>query len=267
MAKAKQAVSEFSELAGEVASQLLINRRKLLDQAEAIIRGAVEAGRDLDYNEIDFLSGEVNFDQRKIKDEVRRLTDVVRTQAIVGDSATRAKHTQNTEAALADLKQRVPELDEQIAQLQAEKARLEKTAADFVRREEQIQVGLERLKTLAPPLSIARYNAKFQNLSQTLYREINANKIDLQGYKVALSKDTHNQQDLQDMWLTQREYMVQSVESGSRRLLYSMRPEWQDERRRMQEMIPQLEQDIAAMQEKYDAELADIEADLQVYWR
>lgn len=273
MAKAaqapKQKSSEFSELAGEVADELtsraLIERRQLREQAEQIFRGAVIEGRDLDYNEIDFLSGEVNYDPKKIKDEMRRMTEVVRNELIVGDSATRAKHTQNAAAAQAELLARGPEITEKITELQAELARLEKTAADFVRREEQIQIGLERLKKLAPPLAIARYNAKFSNLSQTLYKEINANKIDLQGYRVALSKDTHNQTDLQDLWLSYREFMVQSTDS-SRRLSYAMRPEWQDERRRMQEMIPQLEQDIEEMQAKYDAELADIEADLQVYW-
>lgn len=265
MAKAKQAKSEFSELAGEVASQLLINRRKLLEQAEAIIRGAVEAGRELNYSEIDFLSGEVNFDQRKIKDEMRRLTDVVRTQAIVGDSATRAKHKQNAEAAQADLVQRVPELDEQIAQLQAEKARLEKTAADFVRREEQIAVGLERLKTLAPPLSIARYNAKRSNLDSLLMRQILDTGTELQHYQVLLAKDTNNQQDLQDLWLHCREFMTQV--NTNRQLSYAVKPaEWAAECQRMREMIPQLEQDIAAMQEQYDSELADIESELQIYW-
>lgn len=265
MAKAAKAKSEFSELASEVASQLLINRRKLLEQAEAIIRGAVEQGRELNYSEIDFLSGEVNFDQRKIKDEMRRLSDVVRTQAIVGDSATRAKHKQNAEAAQADLVQRVPELDEQIAQLQAEKERLEKTAAGFIQREEQIAIGLERLKTLAPPLSIAKYNAKFQNLGRTVYKALNDTKAELNGYKVILSRDTNNQQDLQDLWLHCREFMTQST--TNRHLTYAVKPaEWAAECQRMREMIPQLEQEVAAMQEQYDSELADIEADLQVYW-
>lgn len=263
MAKVKS--SDMQELAVSVAEQVKINRRQTLEIAEQLVRTAVEEGRPLNFEDLDYLSAEVGYDRVKINEEIRRITRVVTLQNQAGTSEEREKLDQVVADAKAELADRKPDIEQQIQQLQTELAKLEKAADSSERRQFEVNQALENLTKLVGPLVAAQYNFKKVNLKSTLGKAIGELEIDLNAAKIMTKLDTNSQTALQALRLQRHDFVEQGDDRGM--IHYRIRPEWAAERQQMLEQIPEMESQLAEMQERFDSELAAMEADLRVYWR
>ncbi|MCC7336176.1 MAG: hypothetical protein IT422_13880 [Pirellulaceae bacterium] len=262
--------TEIQELANEVASQIKKNRRLVLQQAEQVIRAAVEEGRPLDYEEIEFLTAEAGFDRPRINTEMRRLNRVIQLQQRAGTTADRSKLVKHVEATAAEFASRGPELEAQIQQLQAERDKLEKASTTAQRRHEEVLAALDGLTKCVPATIAAANNAKRGTLKNTVGRELSEMQIDLAQIKLLVAGPVAGSRNPEFYWHSLQSFdrdLVVVTHDAGRQIRYSYSDKWPEAKAQLESELPKREADIQALETQLATELAALESELQVYWR
>lgn len=238
-------------------------KQSLCERADGILRQWVETDETPDFDSMTFLRGELNWDDRKIRAQRRRINTVMQNQAISGDQASRDALDAAASKAEAELAERGPELEKQIEELQKQLRSLEQDAHLTRKRHTQCLDAVERLRLPAnqPDDIREKYRAHTRALTETLKRELMDIKGEIQHTEIIVSLDPQSHHDLDII----RSHDVRFVDNHKGRL--SVTPLWAEFVKEQQAQLPTLIEGRDELQAEYDSKLAEINQMLDHYVR
>jgi hypothetical protein len=259
-------VKSVTEMVGE-AHDMLANRKLVLAEAEKILERQCNESRQLSYEETDFLNNVVGWTRQKISENSRRVSRRIMLQHVAGTSDDRKELDKLTAAAQAELANRGPGIEAEIARLQTELAGLDKKAASFTKRQEEVQTALEQLTKLCSPEVQQTVDCRVQHIEQTLGRDILDATTDLNAIKgvVAGPVDKHDSH----YWTRLKLFDRSLVDEGAQAdwVTYSYSSAWPAAKDKLLAEIATRESQIAELEARRAVELEKVEADLRQYWR
>jgi hypothetical protein len=260
--------SEFASLAAEVGSQLLANRRSVLEKVDELIEASIRENRPLNYEDLDFCMNVANMDRAGINDQIRLVGRRIRAQQVAGTSKDRQELDAKVVEAAESLKVRGSELEQVIADAQKELTSLQRNSDTLTRRQSEVNQELETLTKCCSPAVRAANDAKRANLKNSLGREIGELKVTLQEIRsIIAGPDAMPSKEFywQALLRFDRECVVQGQDG--RQLRYEYSPKWQSVKAELLAEIPQRETEIAELETRFADELAALEIELQQFWR
>lgn len=174
-------------------SELELEYMHYHEMADEMLKSIVTENRKPTYSEMTFFKGRLGWDQIAVNFQLRRTSNRLRLQSIIGTvsqrNAAKDEKTKSAEILAAE----GPKLDSQIAKLMEQKAALERAASQSEKRCEQIQVAcdeLQKLELLRADLA-ATYNGRKQEFAQSVWSEMNAVGVEIQFREMLLSSEVN----------------------------------------------------------------------------
>ena len=168
-AKEPKVISEVTSFADEIREEFELNSF----EAELLLRDIVLRDQIPTYAEAVALKQKLNWDEKEIRDQLRRMHSVLRQQGIAGSPANREATEQEAATAAAVADKEVPKIDEQIAKLQAKRDGLERDKRLAVKRCEEQRQAVQQLRGLAPKHIKEKVNHAVNAIETTIARKIN----------------------------------------------------------------------------------------------
>lgn len=154
-----------------IASEVAERSRQLIAEADILLREITQAGRRPTYPELTYFAREVGWDERKVNDQLRRMHNVLRQEAIAGTPAGRQASAKEAKMAAALFASEGPKLEEQIQKLQAKRDELERDARLSQKRVEEQSEAVQRLRELCPEHIAVAVRVDLENIAATIGRE------------------------------------------------------------------------------------------------
>jgi hypothetical protein len=157
---------------------------------DRLLRKIVSENRQPNFSESTFFKSKLGWDENRVHSQMRRMTNVVRLQAIAGRKADREALESEKETACEIAEKEVPKIDAQIEKLTRQKAQLEKAAANATRRCAEVCEAIEKLRSteLQRQDILENYNARKRHFGAGPQSRINELQIEIQHREVCLNK-------------------------------------------------------------------------------
>lgn len=142
------------------------------ESADLLLRDIVLRDQTPTYAEAVAFKQKMNWNEKEIRDQLRRMHSVLRQQAIAGSPASREATEQEAATATAVAEKEIPKLDEQIAKLQAKREGLERDKRLAVKRCEEQRQAVQQLRGLVPKHIRENVNHAVNAIESTIGRQI-----------------------------------------------------------------------------------------------
>lgn len=166
------ATDDFSP-ALEVAE---IHRERIIE-ADDLLREICQANRRPTFAELTFFSRECGWDEKRVVQQIRRMGDVLRQQAIGGSSADREASAKEAATAAAIAEKEGPKLAAKIEELQTKLSGLERDQRLSAKRCEEQSQAVQRLRELVPEHIAGAVRAEVSRIESTIGRDISDAEI------------------------------------------------------------------------------------------
>jgi len=249
------------------AGSLIADRAAVLEHADEILEEMFRDDRPANFEELDFLTSVVGWSRTQQNENYRRVARRVRLQQIAGTSQDRDDLKKFSESAQAAFEAKGPELLDQITKLQAEHAKLEKTATSSARRFEETQNALQELTQVCSPSVAAAVASRCSAIEHDLGQHVSDLRGKLHQIENILKGPEAQRHNLG--WDQLRKFdeslVITTVTNGM--ISYSFSPAWPAAKAKMQAEIPGRQVEIERMQKLLDEALEKAREPLRQYWR
>jgi cold shock CspA family protein len=149
MAIADQVDDERDDAFSHV-KEIELSRNDAILEADQVLAEIVRANRRPTAGELTYFQSELRWDERQVKAELRRMSNVLRLRGIAGSPADREAASAEADTAAAVLAKEQPKLQAKIDELQAKLRSLDADARLSAKRQADQAEAVEQLRTLCP---------------------------------------------------------------------------------------------------------------------
>ena len=130
--------------------EIELSRNDAIEEADRVLAEIVRANRRATSGELAYFQSELRWDERQVKNELRRMGNVLRDRAIAGTASDRAAAQAEAEVADGILQREGVKVAAKIAELQSKLASMERDAKLSAQRVADQDQAVERLRNNAP---------------------------------------------------------------------------------------------------------------------
>lgn len=142
------------------------------ESADVLLRDIVLRDQTPTYAETVTFKQKMGWDEKTIRDQLRRMHNVLRLQAIAGSPANREATIKEAETSAAVLENKRPKLLDTISKAEAELKRLEDDARKAAKRADEQRDATMRLRTLPTNAIREKVNHAVNAIENTIGRQI-----------------------------------------------------------------------------------------------
>lgn len=263
-------MSATAEQEYSVTSEIEEAYKTMLLEADELLRILAVERREPTEAELAWFSSHLGWDDRKFRIQRRRVSGVVRFQAIAGTRKDREAAKKEAETSLKLFNTEAPTLDAEIERLQSRRERLHRDKEQAAKRvEEQAAATAELLKLC--PLHVAKPVAeKVTEIRNTLGREINEVKGRIKPLELCLNPDDLSgavdpHEHLQRFFPEAITETVEGPPKGNKWTKRKLSPEWPRVQREIVAELAELKAKLPDMESEFEAAIAKAEEPLDYY--
>jgi hypothetical protein len=130
--------------------EIELSQRDAIEEADQVLAEIVRANRRATSGELAYFQSELRWDERQVKNELRRMGNVVRDRAIAGTASDRAAAQAEAEVADGILQREGVKVAGKIAELQAKLSAMERDSKLSSQRVVDQAEAIERLRNNSP---------------------------------------------------------------------------------------------------------------------
>lgn len=260
--------SELEVVGDAVIDKLAIRQHELEEKAEDVLSVAVKEDRDLTYEESMFLYRELSWDRHEQSRQMKRMGRVLRAQAICGTTNDRAELANRVSDCDRKLQEDGEQLRAEIEERQKALGKLEQDARLAHKRLEEVNDHLEILKQQAPPWAQKEATHRRRIINETTRAALHELETDVRHAEVLSDPSRHrNPQAYVDCVKLYDSKMIETGHTDAGVYFERLSPEWSKHVTDMQAELPEKRQRLEQLREQVEAEYAQIDSVLEVYWR
>lgn len=133
-----------------IVAEVEFERKQLLEEADALLVEITKASRRATDGELAWFNSQLRWSERQTREELRRMSNVLRLRGIAGSPADRAAASVEAEVAATVLAKEQPKLQAKIDELTAKLRSLDADARLSAKRQADQAEAVEGLRALAP---------------------------------------------------------------------------------------------------------------------
>lgn len=253
--------SDFTEdIANDFAEEVAI--------ADGLLSAILQEKRQPNYGELTYFRKHLNWDEKEVKRQLHRMTNVLRDLAIAGSRADRDAAAKEAATAAKIFESEGAKIAEQIEKLQAKLRSLESDARLSSKRVEDQNAACVRLRESVPIHVADSVRIKRESITSSLYREILDTETRINELECVLDPSRYQDGERNIFYLeaVQRcsHESVHHAGNGPTRKM-ALSPQWAVVRPELEKELSALKTKVAEMRPIYQAEIAKIDADLDFY--
>lgn len=251
------------------AAEIAADFAEEVQAADTLLTEIVTANRSPNYSELVYFAKRLNWDERAVKNELRRIGSVLRDRTIAGSSADRQAAIAEAATASKVLESEGPKLSQKIIEVQSKLTSLDRDARLSTKRVEDQSLAVERLRGLCPQHIRDAVNHRRNLLEHALMRQIHDVNTRIAGLSCVLNRDRYPAGQSGEIFYLESvqrcvwEAVHDVGQNGFRKLALS--PAWPSIRGKLETELAELQAKLEPLQQQYDSELAKIECGLDYY--
>lgn len=255
------AVAEPFEFVNDVAADF----REEVDIADGLLREITTANRRATPAEYVYFARNLSWDEAKVKDELRRMSSVLRLESIAGRPEDREAASIEATTAEQVLAKESPKITEQIEKLQAKLRSIEADARLGRKRCEEQAEACRQLRALAPQHVRDAVRSAVQLLDNTAMRWILDAEVRANELECCLTPSRYPSEDayLESLERSAHDAVVRVVTNNTFRRRLSA--EWSTIKASMEAELAELRSELETKRADYNEKLAAIEKPLDHY--
>jgi len=230
-----------------------------IQTADELLREIVNAGRKPNVAEMTYFRRRLNWDERTINEQYRRMASVVRLQAIAGSPQDREAASAEATRAAEVLESESPKIAEQIAKLQAKLGTLERDARLSAKRCEEQAKAVEQLRSHVPDHIRQEADALAASIYQSLGRPLAALKSRQETITKVLAGDYSDKRSHMN-WAAKLDPAAVVRREDGRYIVDDWSPSWAAIKQELATELEELPAKIEAAQAAYDTEMIKVDA-------
>jgi hypothetical protein len=245
-----------------LGSTLALEIKKDFALADELLREIVVAGRKPSFEELTVFQSRVGWDAKAVAQQLGRMANVVRFQAICGTKKNREDAKTEMERSEQVLATRGVEIQTQIENLQSQLRSLENDARLSRKRLEDMEDAAIRLRDQVPAHIKNEHNAKNAAISESLGRAF----LDAEGelrFLDAITDPSKFRDRFAYAETVSMHYPGHIMRDDRGHKLVA--PSWEAERLKLQEQADQLRTRVPELKEAFDKAEAEAKKTLDVY--
>jgi len=232
------------------------------ESADLLLRDIVLRDQTPTYAEATAFKQKMNWDEKDIRDQLRRMHSVLRQQGIAGSPASREATEQEAATATAVADKEVPKIDEQIAKLQAKRDGLERDKRLAVKRCEEQRQAVQQLRGLVPKHIRENVNHAVNAIESTIGRQILDMGARIGELECCLDPSRHRDEQFY-LEMLQRSFRPAVIVNEYHRRALS--PEWPAIRSSIQRELAELKEQIEPLKAQRQQLTEQAEKPLEFY--
>jgi len=235
-------------------------------EAEELLFDVYREGRtEFLTSERAYLARELNWDEKKCRQELARVNRVARLQAVCGSPMDRQAAQDECKTSADVLAKEQPRLETKIAELQSKLASLERDARLSEKRVEDQTQAVQQLRTMCPQHIQQRVESKVSTIANTLRRDVIDAESRIHELQCCLTPAKYQNQSLylEALRRSFREAITDHVEGRS--LTYRLAPAWPGIRIAIEAELAELQSKLPGLQALYDDAVRQAELPLDFY--
>jgi hypothetical protein len=146
--------------------------REKIIEADDLLREICQANRRPTFAELTFFHRECGWDEKRVQQELRRMGNVIRLQAVAGSASDREALAKETETTSKLFESEAPKIIEKRDKLQKQLDALERDARQAQKRFDDSNDAVRRLRELPSEHIGASVRAEVSRIESTIGREI-----------------------------------------------------------------------------------------------
>lgn len=239
---------------------------KIID-ADELLREISTANRPATYEEFVYFQRELGWSETTVREQLRRMVNVMRFQSIAGTTADRKAAATEAATASSVLEKEGPKISDQIAKLQAKLSSMERDERLASKRVDEQGLAIEQLRKLAPVHIDDKFNSQKRLLKNTIRQQISDAEIRINELECCLNPSRYPRESdyLDALQRSFRDAVEVRASNGMGRKSHSSK--WPSIRVELERELAELHAKMGPLQAQYDSELAKIESSLDYYAR
>lgn len=251
-----------------LAQDIAVSHVENILEADQLLREIAGANRQPTYAETVFFTRECGWSDVTIREQLRRMVNVLRLQSISGTTADREAASKEAETATSVCKKESPKIIDQIEKLQSKLNQLERDERLATKRRDEQVEAVGQLRSMTPEHVAKSVNERRSLLNNTLRRQISDIETRTQELECCLNPSKYRtEQDYFDTVQRCRHDAVLVSDDRNVRRKQLCPATWPTIRAELEAELSALREQIDPLQSQYDSEMAKIEADLNYYAR
>jgi septal ring factor EnvC (AmiA/AmiB activator) len=240
---------EANYFAGQV-EQLSEDAAHEFEFADKLLKKIISEDRQPSFSEMQFFKRKFDWSESEVTRQRRRLTNVMRLQAIAGKKKDREALEQERQTSSEILEREGPKLEKEIAKLTRQKEQLEKAVSNAMRRSGEVQEALEQLRK--PELQrqdvFEVFNARKRHFGAGPQSRMNALAIEIRHRQICLNRpdDMDEQTWLDSIRMLAPKAVSRNTESTFAR--WELTEHWPAVEADMREEIESMKAEIATLE-------------------
>ena len=235
-------------------------------EAELLLFDVCREGRtEFLTSERAYLARELNWDEKKCRQELARVHRVARLQAIAGSPVDREAALQECMTSNDLLAKQGPKITQDIEKLQAKLSGMERDASTAIRRAEQQADACTQLRTMCPQHIQQRVESKVSTIANTLRRDVIDAESRIHELQCCLTPAKYQNQSLYLEALRRSFREAVNADAAGRSLTYRLAPAWPAIRGEIEAELFELQSKLPGLQALYDDAIEAAEMPLNYY--
>jgi hypothetical protein len=240
---------EANYFAGQV-EQLSEDAAHEFEFSDKLLKKIISEDRQPSFSEMQFFKRKFDWSESEVTRQRRRLTNVMRLQAIAGKKKDREALEQERQTSSEILEREGPKLEKEIAKLTRQKEQLEKAVSNAMRRSGEVAEALEKLRSpeLLRTDVLENYNARKRHFGAGPQSRMNALAIEIRHRQICLNRpdDMTEQVWLDSIRMLAPKAVARNTESTFAR--YELTEHWSDAQATMREEIQSMKAEVATLE-------------------
>jgi hypothetical protein len=240
---------EANYFAGQV-EQLSEDAAHEFEFADKLLKKIISEDRQPSFSEMQFFKRKFDWSESEVTRQRRRLTNVMRLQAIAGKKKDREALEQERQTSSEILEREGPKLEKEIAKLTRQKEQLEKAVSNAMRRSGEVAEALEKLRSpeLLRTDVLENYNARKRHFGAGPQSRMNALAIEIRHRQICLNRpdDMTEQVWLDSIRMLAPKAVARNTESTFAR--YELTEHWPAAQATMMEEIETMQAEVDALE-------------------
>jgi hypothetical protein len=248
-----------------LAQDIAVSHVENILEADQLLREIAGANRQPTYAETVFFTRECGWSDVTIREQLRRMTNVLRLESIAGSPADREAAGIEATTAASVLGKESPKIIDQIEKLQSKLNGLERDARLSAKRVTEQSEAVQQLRGLCPEHVFKSVNAKRNLLDQTLMRSILDIETRINEIECCLAPSKYPTEAAYLESLERSFPGAVNRTNHGQMFRRQLTAQWPSIRAEIENELAELQAKIEPLQTQYDTELARIEKPLSYY--
>jgi len=221
--------------------------RERIIEADDLLREIVHTNRRPTFAELTFFHRECGWNELRVKQELRRMGDVLRQQAIGGTPADREASAKEAATAAAIAEKESPKLVAKIEELQAKLNGLERDAKLSAKRCEEQSEAVQRLRELVPEHIAGAVQSEVDRIEHSIGQEMRDAEIRLNELECCLDPSRYKNEQTYLQTLERSFRKAVFVVPGDGFIKRAASPEWPTIKAQIQSELAELKPRIETL--------------------